>query len=76
MKIFYRIAAETFQLVVDEADDLSIYVQEILTALHDQHPELPKGPQLQVVVIEGLLDALADQQDEIELGDLGGRPTP
>ena len=70
MRISYHISGETYELVLDDADEFAVYVDQVLLAITDAHPALPNSPELQLSVSEGLLDGFAQDQTEVDLGNL------
>ena len=77
MQVTYMLSGALYTLELETGDDL----QEILSgtdrALRSQHPELANAPNLLVTVTDGILNGLADDSNEIFLGELaseGSKP--
>lgn len=72
MNVSYRIHDETQEIYVQDEDDLKILFENIETELRARHAEVDQNPDVLVIIATGLLNALADNQDEIVLGELSG----
>jgi hypothetical protein len=70
MLVTYHFAEERHTLETREEEDLRDLMTEIVQELCVRHPELRGGPRLTVAVADGLLDSLAEDCEEIALGEL------
>lgn len=70
MRITYSVNEEQHDLDVAEEEDLAVMAQQIEAQLRAKHPELQARPDLPVKVADGLLNSLADDGEEVVLGDI------
>lgn len=70
MRVTYTINTETHSFETQQEEDLRELAQEIETHIREQHAQLAQQPELPTAIADGVLDSLADNSDEIVLGEL------
>ena len=70
MHVIYRVNGNEQTIEVEVADDLKMLLEQIEVELRLRHTEMNKDAAMLVRVADGLLNALADDQGDIDLGEL------
>lgn len=74
MRVIYSLRSEPHSMETDEHEDLRQLVRQIEQQLRAWHEELQHDEALLVVITDALLNNLADDAEEITLGELGATP--
>lgn len=70
MKVHYSTNNTSHSFDLPELDDLREIIPAIEQHLLSEHPELGTNHRLPILVSDGVLDCLAEEQEEITLGEL------
>ena len=70
MQVHYQVAGNSNTFDPGESDDLGDVTRTIEDHLRQAHPELAAKPHLTEKITDGLLNALAGDSTDIQLGDL------
>lgn len=70
MQVHYHIGGATHTFDAGDSDDLGDLIHAIEDHLRQTHPELAARPFLTERVTDGLLNALAGDGTDVQLGDL------
>lgn len=70
MRVTYSIKAEGQDLDIEVNDDLPIFLQDLEVAIRTRHPEANQNKHLIVIIVDGVLNGLASDEEEIALGEL------
>lgn len=70
MHVLFSICGDSQSLWIDECHDLAKAFREIHDRLIAEHVELNGSPDLPMRVVDEMLNALADDRDQVILGEL------
>ncbi len=70
MRITYRVSGATGVFDVPSSLALHVMYERIRAFLVSTHPQLARWPRLPILVADRLLNALADNRDGVQLGEL------
>ena len=73
MRVSYSVNGKPFGFEAQEEDDLRTLSVEITERVQAQHAELEANTYLPILITNGLLDSLADDAEEVALGELTGK---
>lgn len=73
MHIGYTINGEPFAFEAEEEDDLRALAAEVAERIQSQHPDFPPSGLLSVLIADGLLNSLAEDAEQVTLGELARR---
>ena len=75
MQVMYVWEGIPCTLEIDEREDLKALLLDIEQALRREHPEAFRSSRLITLITEHVLNALADDQTEISLGEIAPAKT-
>jgi len=74
MRIIYALDGQPGLCETSQEEDLREMAREIEEHLQAQHPALAEDDYLPIKIADGLLNSLADDGEEVDLGELGETP--
>jgi len=70
MLIKYTLSSQAHEFDISDSDDLAVLCSETEDRLRSDHPEFADEEYLTQRVADALLNGLADDKQEVDLGDL------